>query len=279
MLGLTKKESKFFMNSLIGHAVLVSLLGFFGFLPSCEEKEEEVHVFELASASYPPPLPSVSEPEPKPIPPVKAVPVKPKTITPPLTPQPKPKPKPKPKPTPIKVTQKPKPKPIVTPKIKTKPQPKPIVVKPKTMSFDQFKEKHNIPSPPRVSPQPVKKTPKVRINPKNFVLPQITISNPSSQSTRVDPTVLNRYLGQVKSKLEAVWRRLQAESNSAIEGEAFLSFKISSNGTLVSPMISRSSGNSALDRLVIQVGKSVGNLGRPPGGKLSSSLEIPFRVR
>ena len=275
MLGLTKKESKFFMNSLIGHAVLVSLLGFFGFLPSCEEKEEEVHVFELASASYPPPLPSVSEPEPKPIPPVKAVPVKPKTITPPPTPQPKPKPKP----TPIKVTPKPKPKPIETPKIKTKPQPKPIVVKPKTMSFDQFKKKHNIPSPPKVSPQPVKKKPKVRINPKNFVLPQITISNPSSQSTRVDPTVLNRYLGEVKSKLEAVWRRLQAESNSAIEGEAFLSFKISSNGTLVSPMISRSSGNSALDRLVIQVGKSVGNLGRPPGGKLSSSLEIPFRVR
>ena len=275
MLGLTKKESKFFMNSLIGHAVLVSLLGFLGFLPSCEEKEEEVHVFELASASYPPPLPSVSEPEPKPIPPVKAVPVKPKTITPPPTPQPKPKPKP----TPIKVTPKPKPKPIKTPKIKTKPLPKPIVVKPKTMSFDQFKKKHNIPSPPKVSPQPVKKKPKVRINPKNFVLPQITISNPSSQSTRVDPTVLNRYLGEVKSKLEAVWRRLQAESNSAIEGEAFLSFKISSNGTLVSPMISRSSGNSALDRLVIQVGKSVGNLGRPPGGKLSSSLEIPFRVR
>ena len=275
MLGLTKKESKFFMNSLIGHAVLVSLLGFLGFLPSCEEKEEEVHVFELASASYPPPLPSVSEPEPKPIPPVKAVPVKPKTITPPPTPQPKPKPKP----TPIKVTPKPKPKPIETPKIKTKPLPKPIVVKPKTMSFDQFKKKHNIPSPPKVSPQPVKKKPKVRINPKNFVLPQITISNPSSQSTRVDPTVLNRYLGEVKSKLEAVWRRLQAESNSAIEGEAFLSFKISSNGTLVSPMISRSSGNSALDRLVIQVGKSVGNLGRPPGGKLSSSLEIPFRVR
>ena len=273
MLGLTKKESKFFMNSLIGHAVLVSLLGFLGFLPSCEEKEEKVHVFELASASYPPPLPSVSEAEPKPIPPVKVVPVKPKTITPPPTPQPKPKPKP----TPIKVT--PKPKPIKTPKIKTKPLPKPIVVKPKTMSFDQFKKKHNIPSPPKVSPQPVNKAPKVRINPKNFVLPQITISNPSSQSTRVDPTVLNRYLGEVKSKLEAVWRRLQSESNTAIEGEAFLSFKISSNGTLVSPMISRSSGNSALDRLVIQVGKSVGNLGRPPGGKLSSSLEIPFRVR
>ena len=277
MLGLTKKESKFFMNSLIGHAVLVSLLGFLGFLPSCEEKEEEVHVFELASASYPPPLPSVSEAEPKPIPPVQVVPVKPKTTPPPPMPQPKPKPKP----TPIKVTPKPKPKPkpIETPKIKTKPLPKPIVVKPKTMSFDQFKKNHNIPSPPKVSPKPVKLAPKVRINPQNFVLPQITISNPSSQSTRVDPTVLNRYLGEVKSKLEAVWRRLQSESNTAIEGEAFLSFKISSNGTLVSPMISRSSGNSALDRLVIQVGKSVGNLGRPPGGKLSSSLEIPFRVR
>jgi hypothetical protein len=34
-----------------------------------------------------------------------------------------------------------------------------------------------------------------------------------------------------------------------------------------------------LDRLVLKVSKSVGNLGRPPGGKLSSSLEIPFRVQ
>jgi TonB family protein len=271
MLGLSKKESNFFVRALIGHVVLVSLLGFLGLLPSCEEEKEEVHVFELASASYTPPLPVVSEPKSKPYLPPKVVPVKPKPIT-----QPTP-----PKPIPEKIIQKPKPKPkpIVRPKITTKPKPKPTVVKPKTMSFDQFQKKHNITTPPKVSPKPIKPVSKVRINPKDFSLPAITISNPTTQSTQVDPSILNRYLGTVKSKLEAVWRRLQAESNIAIEGEAFLSFKISSSGRLILPTISRSSGNQALDRLVIQVGRSVGNLGRPPGGKLSSSLEIPFRVR
>ena len=250
MLGLTKKESRFFVNTFIGHVVLITLAGFLGFLPSCEEEKEEVHVFELASASFVPPPPPVYKPEPKPVPPV-VTPVKPKIITPP-----------KPKP----VVQKPKPKPIVkpkpTPRPIVKPKPKPVVQKPKTISIAQFQKKHP-----------------VRIDPKKFALPQITVSNPASQSTQVDPTILNRYLGAVKSKLEAVWRRLQSESNIAIEGEAFLSFKISSNGTLISPTISRSSGNQALDQLVIQVSKSVGNLGRPPGGTLSSSLEIPFRVR
>jgi TonB family protein len=267
MLGLTKKESRFFVNTFIGHVVLISLAGFLGFLPSCEEEKEEVHVFELASASFVPPTPPVYKPEPKPVPPV-VTPVKPKIIT-----QPKPKP----------VTQKPKPKPIVKPKPTPPPivklKPKPVVQKPKTISFNQFQKKHPVQSPPKVSSKPVKQAPRVRIDPKKFALPQITISNPASQSTQVDPTILNRYLGAVKSKLEAVWRRLQSESNIAIEGEAFLSFKISSNGTLISSTISRSSGNQALDRLVIQVSKSVGNLGRPPGGKLSSSLEIPFRVK
>ena len=62
MLGLNKKETKFFMGSLFGHAVLIGILGVLGFLPSCEEKEEEVHVFELASASYAPPSPPVVKP-------------------------------------------------------------------------------------------------------------------------------------------------------------------------------------------------------------------------
>ena len=269
MLGLSKKESKFFVNSFVLHVLVLLVVGAIGLMPSCEEEKEEVHVFELASASFVPPPPPVYKPEPKPVPPV-VTPVKPRINTPP---------KPKPKP----VVKKPKLKPIVkpkpTPRPIVKPKPKPVVQKPKTISIAQFQKKHPVQSPPKVSSKPVKQAPRVRIDPKKFALPQITISNPAPQSTQVDPTILNRYLGAVKSKLEAVWRRLQSESNIAIEGEAFLSFKISSNGTLISPTISRSSGNQDLDRLVIQVSKSVGNLGRPPGGTLSSSLEIPFRVR
>ena len=263
MLGLNKKETKFFMGSLFGHAVLIGFLGVLGFLPSCEEKEEEVHVFELASASYAPPSPPVVKP----------------VTTPPIRNTVPPAPPPE---APIKPIIQPKPKKIIPkpiPKPKPTPKPKPrTVVPPKTVSFDQFKKKHNLPTPQAV-PKTNNITPRVKINPKNFTLPKIVVSSTSQQSTSVDPSLLNQYLGKVKAKLEAVWKRLQQSSPIASGGEAFLSFKISSNGTLVSPSISRSSGNAALDRLVMQVSKSVGNLGRPPGGKLSSSLEIPFRVK
>lgn len=270
MLGLTKRESKFFMNSLIGHVVLIALAGTFGFLPSCEEKDEEIHVFELASASYAPtpplpptPIKAIQPPPPKPV----AVPPKPtpipivKTRSEPKKVTPKPR-----------QVQKPTPKPPVKPKV-TPP------VKPKTVTIDQFRKEHKLAVIPQPANIPVPRKPKVRINPDKFSLPQITVSSTSTQVSSVDPTILNRYLGEVKAKLEVVWRRLQADTNIGAGGEAFLSFRISSNGTLLSPLISRSSGNKTLDRLVLQVSKSVGNLGRPPGGKLSSSLEIPFRVK
>ena len=265
MLGLNKKETKFFMGSLFGHAVLIGILGVLGFLPSCEEKEEEVHVFELASASYAPPSPPVVKP----------------IVTPPLRKTPPPTPK-----TQIKPVVQPKPVPPKPKKIISKPTPKPkppkpkprTIVPPQTVSFDQFKKKHNLPTPQTV-PKSNNRVPRVKINPKNFTLPKIVVSSTNQQSSTVDPSLLNQYLGEVKAKLEAVWKRLQQSSPIASGGEAFLSFKISSNGTLVSPTISRSSGNAALDRLVMQVSKSVGNLGRPPGGKLSPSLEIPFRIR
>ena len=266
MLGLNKTESKFFMGSFFGHVVLIGILGIFGFLPSCEEKDEEVHVFELAAASYVPPSPPVRKPIVTP-PAPKAPPPSPKPQTKPVT---QPKIKPQPVPTkPKKIIPKPTPKPT--------PKPKPIVP-PKTVSFDQFQKKHNLPVP-RTIPKTVKSVPRVKINPENFTLPKIVVSTANQQTSTVDPSILNQYLGEVKAKLEAVWKQLQQTYPIASGGEAFLSFKISSNGTLVSPTISRSSGNAALDRLVIQVSKSVGNLGRPPGGKLSSSLEIPFRIR
>jgi len=272
MLGLTRKESKFFINSLLGHAVLIAITGFLGFLPSCEEEKEEVHVFELASASFVPPKPLIPKP-PAPVPaPPPLIPSPPRLLEePPARDLPKkttPVPKEK-----IKATP-----PPITPN-KPKPKPKPQVVKPKPMSFDQFKKVHKISSPPKSAPLPVRKAPKVVINPENFKLPPVIISNPSPKTSNVDPDLLNQYLGEVQAKLEKVWRRLQSESDISATGEAFLSFRISSSGSLIYPSISRSSGNRALDQLVIRVSKSVGNLGRPPGGKLSSSLEIPFRVR
>ena len=268
MLGLTKKESKFFINSLLGHAVIIAIAGFLGFLPSCEEEKEDVHVFELASASFVPPKPVIPAP-PAPAPtPLISSPSKP-IVKPPVKDVPK-----KTTPVPKEIIKPPPPK-IIPKKIKPKPQ----VTKPRPISFDQFKKEHKISSPPKPSPVPVRKAPKVRINPENFKLPPVIISSPSTHTSNVDPNLLNQYLGEVQAKLEKVWRRLQSETDISASGEAFLSFRISPSGSLIYPSISRSSGNRALDQLVIRVSKSVGNLGRPPGGKLSSSLEIPFRLR
>ena len=267
MLGLTKKESKFFINSLLGHAVIIAIAGFLGFLPSCEEEKEEVHVFELASASYVPPKPVTPAPPAPPPPPLIPSPPKP-IVKPPVRNVPK-----KTTPVPNEIIKPPPPK--IIPK---KPKPKPQVTKPKPISFDQFKKDHKIVSPPKPSPVEVRKVPKIRINPENFKLPPVIISSPSTQTNNVDPNLLKQYLGEVQVKLEKVWRRLQSETDISVSGEAFLSFRISPSGSLIYPSISRSSGNRALDQLVIRVSKSVGNLGRPPGGKLSSSLEIPFRL-
>ena len=261
MLGLSKKESKFFVNSFVLHALVLLIVGAIGFIPSCEEEKEEVHVFELVSSAY-------VAPEPEKIKKVIQAPtLKPNKVPAEQVVNTKPEPKEK---------KQVKPVPQKTVKPSPKPKPKPIV-KPQKISINQFQKKHNL-TPPKPKPRPVKQVPKVRIN-SGLSLPDIKISNPSKQNTSVDPTLLNKYLTQVKNKLETAWRKLQAGSSVATGGEAYLSFSISPSGFLVSPYISRSSGNAELDRLVLKVSKSVGNLGRPPGGKLSSSLEIPFKVQ
>ena len=68
------------------------------------------------------------------------------------------------------------------------------------------------------------------------------------------------------------------QANLISGGEVRLSFRVSTTGSLISPKIARSSGNPSLDRLVLEVARRAGNFGPPPGGQLSSALEIPFRV-
>jgi TonB family protein len=89
---------------------------------------------------------------------------------------------------------------------------------------------------------------------------------------------LNRYLSSVQAQLEAVWQRLQAQAGLRDGGEAKVQFRISSVGVILSPVIVRHSGNSTLDKLVLQVCRSVGNVGRPPGGSIDSPLAQTFRV-
>jgi periplasmic protein TonB len=263
MLGLNRKESRVFRFSLVGHGFVALVCAVFGFLPSCDEEEEKVHVFELASAS---PFPTIPAPQP-PTPPrvVEPKPTPPQPPTPPKVVKPKPappkvvKPKPKPKPTPPKV-------------VKPKPKPQP----PKTVSFSQFKQDHKLPDPPTRKPKPAPTKPVPRIDGSKYTLPAPKLGTPSRSS--VPQSVLDAYLSQVQAKMDRVWKRLQSSTDLGFGGEARLSFRISSNGTILSARLSKHSGNKALDDLVLRVSRTVGKVGPPPGGKLDSALEIPFVV-
>ena len=260
MFGMSQKEGRIFRMALTGHLVLALGIVVYSFLPSCEEEPEIVHVFELASTP-PPPAPQVRKPTPKPKPVVQ---------------KPAPKP-PTPKPKPVVKKNIPKPKPVVK---KPTPKPKPVVQKPqpKKISFDQFRQKHDLPSPKTPPAKPNPKPVKIKINPNDFRLAPIVVNTPSTTTSTVSPTLINQYLAGVKSRLESVWQRLLAQADLGTGGMAHLGFRIGPDGSILQPVITRSSGNSALDALVLRVARSAGNVGRPPGGSFSSSLEIPFRV-
>ena len=263
MLGLNKKGLRIFRTALVCHLLFALGLFLYGFIPSCEEEPEVVHVFELASSTPPPPpllKPAPPKPTPKPV------------IQ-------KPKPTPKPKPVPKPVVQKPTPKP--TPK----PAPKPVVKEvakpspPKKISFDQFRKQHDVPAPKPVKRQPAPQPVKIKINPNDFKLAPIVVNAPTTTtSSTISPSLINQYLAGVKSRLEEIWQRLLAQTDLGTGGVAHLGFRIGSDGSLQSVSITRSSGNRSLDNLVLRVARTVGNVGRPPGGSFSSSLEIPFRV-
>lgn len=255
MLGLNRRESRVFRFSLAGHGFIALGCAVFGFLPSCEEEEKKVHVFELASASPFPTIPAPQSPvpprvvEPKPVPPK---PIPPKAVVPEPTP---PKPKPKPQ--------------------VTKPKPKPQT--PKTVSFEQFRKKRKLPAPPTREPKPVPIKPVPRIDGSKYTLPILKLGNTPSRST-VPQSVLDAYLSQVLANMDRVWKKLQSSADLGFGGEARLSFRISSTGTIISAKLSKRSGNKALNDLVLRVSRAVGNVGPPPGGKLDSDLEIPFVV-
>jgi TonB family protein len=266
---MSRGENRAFCFSAAFHIVGLLSFAIVGLLTNCTEEPEVRHVFQLVPP--PPPSASLAKISPKP-----ASIVKPKPK--PTVDQPKPKPvvKPKPKPKPqIKPpTHTPKPKPVTKPKPTTKPPPK----KPKLVKWDDFKRTRNIPT---TSPQVATKRHQPRtkvIDPIDFKIPEIPRANPQMARAAVHPNVLNNYLSAVTAQLEAVWQRLQAQAGLNAGGEAKVQFRISAAGVILAPVIVRRSGNPTLDKLVIQVCRSVGNVGRPPGGGIDSPIALPFRV-
>lgn len=260
MFGLNQREGLIFRWAALGHLCLLCVLFVYSLLPSCEKKKETAYVFELASPATPQPAPSIKRPSPQPSP----SPQKPKVVEPP----------PPRKSPPISK--------VVTPPPTPKPNPKPVVKKPvpqpERISFDQFRKQHDLPVPSKQPSKPQPNPVKIKINPNDFKLSPIVVNSPETSSSSISPTLINQYLASVKAKMEKAWQTLLAQSALSAGGEARLGFRIGPDGTLLQPKVTRSSGNAELDALVLRVASSVGNLGRPPGGAFSSSLEIPFRV-
>lgn len=276
MLGLNKREKKVFGVSLFLHAFGVCFLFILGLLPSCEDEPEPIHVFELAMASEPIfPAEPVPAPSPSvPLSPDKPIEAKPKPLPPsPAPPQVSTIPKPH--------SPDPKPRPVVKPVVENKPkpkvQPKPPS-KPRVVSLAEFRKNNKLTLPkPHLAPPVVK--PVVKINPSNFKLTRIQVTGtPNSSTSTVPSSVINAYLAAVKAKLERAWEKELSASTIISGGEAWLSFKITSTGQLVAKRITKSSGNRDLDRLVLSSVNSLGSVGAPPGGKLESELQIPFRL-
>ena len=271
MIGFNRREKIVFRYSLFFHFFGACFLFAIGLLPSCEEEPEEIHVFELAMASDQPIVPQkpVQMPSPEPTPPQVQAKPKPKPI--PQVPVREPVVKPKPTPTPKPPQVKPKPKPTPNP------SPKPVK-KPKSISFAEFRRKNKLPSVKQsqkvTKPIPVVKIDQSRIKPLVIEVSRST----GTSTTSVPASVLNSYLSAVKSKLERIWKQKLRSSSITNGGEVWLSFRITSNGSLINKKISKSSGNRQLDALVLEVASLVGNLGTPPGGRLDSDLKVPFRL-
>ena len=247
MLGLNRRERRLFRLSVFAHGLGALGVVFFGFLPSCRKEPEEVHVFELAAAA---PLPEQAAPAPQPPAPP------PPVVTPP------------PKPPPPQVIPPP------PPQVPPPPPPKKTTPK-KKVSFNDFIKDRPQPAP--VKSAPGKPKPAPRIDATKYDLPEIKIKeSPGNASPSVPASVLKRYLAQVMAKMQRVWQGLESSTDLGFGGEASLSFRISSDGSIILARLSSSSGNRALDQLVLRVGRSVGNVGRPPGGKLDSELELNF---
>ena len=130
MLGLSKRESKFFVNSFALHILVLCLAGLVGFIPSCDEEKEEVHIFEMVSSAYVAPVDEkITETINLPKPPPPKIPPKPVLKS---VPEPQ-------KDSPTQTTTETK----ASNNKKVAQKPKPVTqtpTKPKTISFNQFKK-------------------------------------------------------------------------------------------------------------------------------------------
>ncbi len=234
------------------HVALILVMGIFALVSSCTRKApEKVHVFSLVSA-------------PTPVTPRAAAP-QPPSETPQEEPEPEPKPQPEqPKPEPKPVERKPEPKPEPTPELvsytdftRENPQPKPK------------------PQPPKPKPQP--REPDTRIQDVSEAIADLLddASESVDVSASTPATRLNRYISQLRSRLNVLWD--QPEGLPPGVWLVRIEFEVSSTGVVTSARFLRRSGNAEFDASIATVLSKFKKTTPPPDGK-AHRFEIPFRM-
>ncbi len=148
------------------------------------------------------------------------------------------------------------------------------------------------PPPPVVTPPPPKSTPQAKLQ-KSKPKP-VPVPKPKPVIKKPKPKPANKPPENKKISFDQFKKKHDLPTNKRIQVKATpqpVKVKINPNDFKLSPIvvktpntsnssisITRSSGNRTLDDLVLRVAQSVRNVGPPPGGSFSSSLEIPFRV-
>lgn len=262
--------SKAFIFSVFVHICLFVLLGGFAVISSCTKKEpEKVHVFTLVDAPLPPsPTPSpildpapATQPTPVPPPPVAQE-------TPPVE-KPKPaEPEPEPKPTP------PKPQPKPQPKAETKPEPKPEKV-----SYSEFIKDKPLPKTPpkqqpKTQPRPVTPDPNLQsLKAELNALSREVISEVSGSPTPGSSTALQRYINDIRSRLNVLWSQPVNMPPGRWVGK--VEFQVSASGIVSNVRFTTRSSNTAFDQSVINAMNAFKSVPPPPDGK-AHLFEIPF---
>ena len=104
---------------------------------------------------------------------------------------------------------------------------------------------------------------------------------PFFNSKIVEKTLPDSYLKMVQRKIRAYQHYPKSANNQLLEGEVSLRFHIRTDGTISTPVMTRSSDNEILNQAALDMVLSATPLPVPPSGYFSNGLdfEIPMQFR
>jgi TonB family protein len=166
-----------------------------------------------------------------------------------------------------------KPKPVIKPKPKPIVKPKPApVVKPKPAEVKEDLIEEVLPKEELIEPE----TPQ---EPKTSL--EETTINDDAKASKVNADILERYLYEVRVKIQKNLRYPPLAKRLKIQGESVVAFNILKDGRVEESTITtyKSSKNSSLDAQAIRTILQVSPFGAPPSGQISIIVPVAFNLK